>query len=398
MRAGFPPAPPAHGYNRGMKLSILNGIDEVDAGAWNAVSGTGNPFLRHEFLAALERNDCLGETHGWLPRHLTAVDDAGTLVGVVPMYIKDNSYGEFVFDWSWAEAYQRAGLPYYPKSVVAIPYTPTPGPRILVHPRADRDTVAAQLIELARAWSQSEGLSSLHWLFTDEQDTRQLRDQGFLMRLGCQFHWENRGYRDFDDYLETFNARKRKKVRRERRYVAEQGIDIRVLHGHEASDAQLRSLHDFYRITFEKKWGHPTLSEAFFREVARTMGDQLVFFLAEKQGEAVAGAICFRGDDTLYGRHWGCYQDYHSLHFEACYYRGIEYCIAHGLKVFQPGAQGEHKISRGFLPTPTWSAHWIADDRFRELIARFLDHETVAMHDYIDELHAHSPFREGAGA
>ncbi|WP_132972108.1 GNAT family N-acetyltransferase [Thiogranum longum] len=377
-----------------MRLEILNSIDTIPAARWNAVSGTGNPFLRHEFMLALERNGCVGEQHGWLPRHLAAFDNNNDLVGAVPMYLKDNSYGEFVFDWSWAEAYQRAGLSYYPKAVVAIPYTPTPGPRILVHPQADRDTIASALIELARNGSQSENLSSLHWLFTDKDDTERLRQQGFLIRLGCQFHWKNRGYRDFEAFLSSFSARKRKKVRRERRYVQEQHIDIITVHGHEATDLQLQTMHDFYRITFEKKWGHPTLTLDFFREIAQTMGEQLVFFIAEKQQTMVAGAICFRGNDTLYGRHWGCYEDYHSLHFEACYYQGIEYCIKHGLNVFQPGAQGEHKISRGFLPTPTWSAHWIADDRFRGLIADFLEHETSAMNEYIEELNQRSPFRE----
>ncbi len=381
-----------------MKLAILNGIDDITADQWNAVSGTGNPFLRHEFLAALERNDCVGEQHGWIPHHLAAFDDKGSLVGAVPMYLKDNSYGEFVFDGSWAEAYQRAGLSYYPKSVVAIPYTPTPGPRILVHPGACRKTVSTQLVELARSWSQHESLSSLHWLFTDETDTGLLAGQGFLLRLGCQFHWENRGYRDFDDYLSTFNARKRKKVRRERRYVQEQDIQLITVHGHEATERQLHTMYEFYRITFEKKWGYPTLTPAFFHEIAQTMGDQLVFFIAEQHRKTVAGAICFRGDDTLYGRHWGCYEDYHSLHFETCYYQGIEYCIRHGLALFQPGAQGEHKISRGFLPTPTWSAHWIANTEFRELIARFLDHETQAMREYMTELGRRSPFREDTAA
>ncbi len=377
-----------------MKLAILNGIDDITADQWNAVSGTGNPFLRYEFMAALEHNGCVGEQHGWIPHHLAAFDDKGALIGAVPMYLKDNSYGEFVFDGSWAEAYQRAGLPYYPKSVVAIPYTPTPGPRILVHPGACRKTVSTQLIELARSWSQSKALSSLHWLFTDETDTGLLAEQGFLLRLGCQFHWENKGYSDFDAYLSTFNARKRKKVHRERRYVQEQDIHIITVHGHEATERQLHTMYEFYRITFEKKWGYPTLTLAFFHEIAQTMGDQLVFFIAEKHHQMVAGAICFRGDDTLYGRHWGCYEDYHSLHFETCYYQGIEYCIQNGLSLFQPGAQGEHKISRGFLPTPTWSAHWIANAKFRELIARFLDHETQAMHEYMAELDQRSPFRE----
>lgn len=380
-----------------MELKVLTSIREVPGSAWNSVSGTANPFLRHEFLSALENNRCVGQNHGWLPRHLAAFEQ-DQLVGAVPMYLKDNSYGEFVFDWSWADAYQRAGLPYYPKSVVAVPYTPATGPRILTAPEACRDQIAPQLIELARAWSESENLSSLHWLFTNTDDTNRLKDQGLLMRLGCQFHWQNQGYRDFEDYLSRFNSRKRKKVRRERRYVEQAGIEMRVVHGHEASDLELAVMHEFYRTTFDKKWGHATLNLEFFREIATTMGDQLVLIIASKNSRIVAGAICLRSNDTLYGRHWGCYEEYHSLHFEACYYQGIDYCIEHGLTVFEPGAQGEHKISRGFMPTPTWSAHWIADPGFREIIRRFLDQETAGMFEYMEELSERSPFRQEVAA
>lgn len=380
-----------------MELKLLESIHDVPGSAWNRVSGTANPFLRHEFLKALENNRCVGENYGWLPHHLAAFE-RGQLVGAVPMYLKDNSYGEFVFDWSWADAYQRAGLSYYPKSVVAVPYTPATGPRILTAPDADKDQVAPQLIELARAWSENENLSSLHWLFTDTDDTRRLEEQGLLLRLGCQFHWQNRGYRDFEDYLSYFNSRKRKKVRRERRYVEQAGIDMRVVHGHEASEQELVVMYEFYRSTFDKKWGHATLNLEFFREIATTMGDQLVLIIASKNNRIVAGAICLRGDDTLYGRHWGCYEDYHSLHFEACYYQGIDYCINNGLAWFEPGAQGEHKISRGFMPTPTWSAHWIADPRFREIIQRYLAQETAGMQEYIKELTERSPFRQEAAA
>jgi predicted N-acyltransferase len=380
-----------------MELKLIESIHDIPSSAWNRVSGTANPFLRHEFLKALENNRCVGENYGWLPHHLTAFE-RGQLVGAVPMYLKDNSYGEFVFDWSWADAYQRAGLSYYPKSVVAVPYTPATGPRILTAPDADKDQVAPQLIELARAWSENENLSSLHWLFTDTDDTRRLEEQGLLLRLGCQFHWQNRGYRDFEDYLSYFNSRKRKKVRRERRYVEQAGIDMRVVHGHEASEKELVVMYEFYRSTFDKKWGHATLNLEFFREIATTMGDQLVLIMASKNNRIVAGAICLRGDDTLYGRHWGCYEDYHSLHFEACYYQGIDYCINNGLAWFEPGAQGEHKISRGFMPTPTWSAHWIADPRFREIIQRYLAQETAGMQEYIKELTERSPFRQEAAA
>ena len=382
------------GYNSPVELKIITSIDTLQAGQWNAVAGTSDPFLRFEFLAALERNGCTGEQFGWLPRHLVAFDDERRLVGAVPMYLKDNSYGEFVFDHSWADAYQRAGLAYYPKSVVAVPYTPATGPRILVGDTADSEAVATQLIQLAQEWSRSENLSSLHWLFTNKDDTQRLKDAGFLLRLGCQFHWHNEGYRDFEDYLSGFNSRKRKKVRRERRYVQEAGINIQIVHGHEATDHELETMHDFYRTTFENKWGQPTLSLGFFREIAGSMGKQLVFIIARDKQRMVAGAICFRSEDTLYGRHWGCYEDYHSLHFETCYYQGIDYCIDQGLKLFEPGAQGEHKISRGFLPTPTWSAHWIRHQGFRDIIARFLEQETDAMRDYMTELSARSPFRQ----
>ena len=376
-----------------MKLSIADSIDTVTAGQWNALSGTGNPFLRHEFLAALERNNCVGEHYGWQPRHLLAFDAAGQLAGAVPLYLKDNSYGEFVFDDAWADAYRRAGLAYFPKAVAAVPYTPASGPRILTAAGEQGDAVAAQLLQLAQEWSASENLSSLHWLFTDSTDTRRLEEAGLLLRLGCQFHWHNAGYRDFHDYLSGFSSRKRKKVRRERRYVQEAGIAISTVHGHQASAEELEVMHGFYHSTFEKKWGCATLSHGFFRELADSMGEQLVFIIARKDRRIVAGAICLRSDDTLYGRHWGCNEEYHSLHFEVCYYQGIDYCIEHGLSLFEPGAQGEHKISRGFLPTPTWSAHWIQHAGFRDIIARHLVRETEAMRDYMDELSERSPFR-----
>lgn len=376
-----------------MELRITTAIDAVEAEEWNQVAGTGYPFLRHEFLSALERHGAVGEQYGWLPRHLLARED-GRLIGAVPLYLKDNSYGEFVFDWAWADAYHRHGLSYYPKAVVAIPYTPATGPRLLVHPAADRARVAPALVGLARALVEQEGLSSLHWLFTDADDTALLREQGFMPRLGCQFHWHNRGYRDFEDFLARLNSRKRKQLRRERRHVREAGIELQLLHGHELSHEQWSVMHVFYRSTFEKKSGIPTLSQGFFEELGRTMGEQLVLVFAHHHGEPVAGAINFRGRDTLYGRHWGCREEFHSLHFEACYYQGIDYCIRNGLHAFEPGAQGEHKISRGFLPTATWSTHWIQDAGFRGAIGDFLRREQHGMRDYMETLAEQSPYRQ----
>lgn len=381
-----------------MELKITTTIDAVPAAQWNRVAGTDYPFLRHEFLAALERHDCVGERYGWLPRHLLAYDDQQRLIGAVALYLKDNSYGEFVFDWAWADAYQRNGLSYYPKAVVAAPYTPATGPRLLVDPTADRGQVAPALIQLAQSLAEQEGLSSLHWLFTNPDDTASLREQGFLLRMGCQFHWANDGYADFDDFLDRLTSRKRKKVRRERRYVRDAGIRIRIVHGHEASTRDWEIMHYFYRSTFEKKSGLPTLSLDFFQDISASMGEQLVLVFAYDGDRAVAGAINLRGADTLYGRHWGCLADYHSLHFEACYYQGIEYCIEQGLRRFEPGAQGEHKISRGFLPQATWSAHWVADAGFRQAIGDFLQREQRGMDDYMEVLTEQSPFRQEVSA
>lgn len=376
-----------------MQLRIVDNLNDIPTADWNALTDGRNPFLAHEFLSALEHHHCVGERYGWLPRHL-AVYDREKLVGAVPLYLKHNSYGELVFDWAWADAYQRAGLRYYPKAVVAIPYTPATGPRLLLHPDTDAEQVGDILIDGALELCRELQLSSLHWLFTDAADTARLQARGLLLRTDVQFHWHNRGYRDFQDFLDTFTAEKRKKLKRERRRVVEQDIELRVVHGHEASEDEWQIAHAFYASTFDRKSGMATLSLDFFREIGRTMGERVVLVFAYAGKQPVACAINLRGSDALYGRHWGCNEEFHSLHFEACYYQGIEYCIRHGLTLFEPGAQGEHKISRGFVPTATWSAHWIADERFRVVIADYVQREARAMSDYADELHEHVPYRK----
>lgn len=377
-----------------MTVRILESLAEVSAEQWNALSDGRFPFIRYEFLRAMEKHGAVGELYGWYPQYLV-IEEQGQLIAAAPMYIKDNSYGEFVFDWAWADAWHRAGLHYYPKLVVAIPYTPATGPRLLVRPDRDFETYASQLIDAATTHAQQSGMSSLHWLFTGERDTRQFQSNSrYLMRLGCQFHWHNADYRDFDDYLANFTQQKRKKIRRERRMVGEQGVEIEIRHGDEMEDRHWDIYHRFYRSTFERKSGIPTLSQGFFMEIGETMQRNVVVVMARHQGEYVAAAFNVRGSDTLYGRHWGCSHDFHSLHFEACYYQGLDYCIQHGLQRFEPGAQGEHKISRGFLPAPTWSAHWVAHDGFRDGLTRYLDHEREAINDYMDELHQHSPFKK----
>jgi predicted N-acyltransferase len=377
-----------------MQIRVSNRILDIPASDWNAVAGTDHPFTRHEFLAALERHDCVGEGFGWLPCHILAEDQPGLLAGAIPFYLKDNSYGEFVFDWAWADAYQRLGTVYYPKLVASIPYTPVTGARLLIRPDADRAAVTTALIHGMRQLREQYDASSIHCLFSDVPDTETLCAHGFMRRTSCHFHWHNASYSDFDDFLSRLSSRKRKKIRRERRHVQEAGLHMELLSGKQATEEQWRIMHGFYRTTFERKSGIPTLSLGFFLEISRTMGDQVILVFARHGGKAVAGAIMLRSSQALYGRHWGCLQDYHSLHFETCYYQGIEYCIEQGLTLFEPGAQGEHKISRGFLPTFTWSAHWIEDERFRGAIRRYLDEEHAWMIEYRNELLQTSPFRQ----
>ena len=377
-----------------IRTDTLQRITDVPSAEWNRVVGNTDPFLRHEFLAALERHHCVGERYGWLPHHIICRDTSNRLIGAVPCYLKDNSYGEFVFDWAWADAWQRAGKHYYPKLVSAIPYTPVTGSRLLIDADAPRELVIEALLKHAMSLLDHTGASSFHWLFTDDRDTDMLVRNGYLRRTGCNFHWRNPGYSSFDDFLADLSSRKRKKIRRERRHVRDAGISMKIVPGSDSTEAQWQIMHQFYCSTFNRKSGMATLSQGFFMEISETMGEQVLLVFAYHQGKPVAGAIMLRSDNALYGRHWGCNQDFHSLHFETCYYQGIEYCIEQGLTLFEPGAQGEHKISRGFLPTLTWSAHWIADQQFREAIDHYLQHEHELMLEYRDDMQKNSPFRE----
>lgn len=378
-----------------MEIRIETSLENVRPEEWDALGGHADPFLSHAFLVALERHDCVGQTFGWYPRHLLIRDDSGALIGAMPMYLKTNSYGELVFDWSWASAYERSGRRYYPKLVVGIPYTPITGKRLLAAAGSDTIAVKNALIQSAVQLAMESNLSSIHWLFLNADDRVRLEDNGMLLRRDCQYHWRNRDYADFQGFVADFSSRKRKKVNRERRRVQEQGIEIRTLHGDEIDRDGWAMFHRFYVDTFEKNAGIPTLTLPFFEEVGHSLGERIVMVVAEYAGRPVAAALNFRNDETLFGRYWGCDRDFHSLHFEACYYQGIDYCIEHGLESFEPGAQGEHKISRGFLPTTTWSAHWIGDEEFREVIDTFCRRERQFMAQRCRELLSWSPFREG---
>lgn len=379
-----------------MRIQTLHSLSEVSAIEWNALIPDRNPFLSHEFLSALERHGCVGEAQGWLPWHRLCRDSTGRLLAAAPLYLKFNSYGEFVFDWGWAEAYQRHGLAYYPKLVGAIPYTPVTSPRLLRVAGPVGEQAARLLVEAVVDEVRHRGWSSAHWLFPPPTELEWLRSQGFLPRLACQFHWRNQAYRDFQDFLDGFTSKRRKAIQRERRRVREAGVELRILSGPDLNPAQWRRVHGFYRATFQRLGGIATLTLPFFEEIAITLGERLVLVLALVQGQEIAVAISWRSADTLYGRHWGCREEsaVDGLHFEACYYQGLDYCIQQGLARFEPGAQGEHKVPRGFLPTLTQSAHWIAHPGFRRAISEFLAQETPAVQAYAQELLQHSPYHE----
>jgi hypothetical protein len=376
-----------------VRARLLGAIGEVDAAAWNALDRGGSPFLSHEFLAAAELSGSAVPETGWTPAHVLVETPRDGVVGALPLYLKTHSFGEFVFDFAWARAYERHGLPYYPKLVSGPPFTPATGRRFLVRPGCDRERVCTALLAAARELLRESGASSLHALFVDEADQRWLSDRGLLARKDCQFHWHNRSYATFDDFLGTFTAEKRKKARRERRRVAESGISFEWLAGAELNAPLLRTVFGFYADTFVRHGHAPYLNLEFFQRIARSLPTALEVALARRHGTPVACAICFRGTDTLYGRYWGADGAYHSLHFETCYYQGIERCIQEGLARFEPGTQGEHKLARGFTPVPTWSMHEIADPAFGRAIAAFLDREALAVDAYMRDAAGHVPYR-----
>ncbi len=382
--------------SRELKARVVASIDDLDRGEWNGLAGTDAPFLRHEFLAALEHTGCVGAAVGWTPSYVT-LSDARGLAAAAPAFIKSHSYGEFVFDFSWAQAYTRVRHRYYPKLTVAVPFTPATGGRLLVRPDLDGPRTRQSLIKAIEDHAAGAALSSAHVLFLEEADQAALESARWLARRDCQFHWTNRGYASFEAYLETFTAEKRKKARRERRRVGEAGIRFETRLGCELDARLLDVIFAFHRETFLRHGHEPYLTRAFFGEIARTLGERLMVKLAVRAGKPVAAAIFFWSPAALYGRYWGAEADFHSLHFEACYHQGIEFCIERGIRRFEPGTQGEHKVSRGFEPTITRSAHWITDPRFREAIREYLEREGQAIDAYAAEVQAHVPYRDRRG-
>lgn len=378
-----------------MVIAFTDDISNVSAEHWNQLAGDSNPFIQHDFLLALEQHDCL-KNWGWTPQHCLLYDDE-ILIGACPAYIKDNSYGEFVFDWAWADAYQRNGLDYYPKLVTTIPFTPAQGPRLLASKKhkdkagepIEPAVIKKGLIDALIAHAEKNDLSSAHFLFCEQDDITILSKHQLMLRFDYQFHWTNNNYQSFDDFLAVLTSKRRKNIKRERRKVAEENISIQTIQGELLNEEQWELLYAYYRVTFMRKSGTPTLTLDFFKAVAH----KIIAVFANHENSIVAAAICFKGKDKLYGRHWGCRDSYDNLHFEVCYYTGIDYCINNQLKIFEPGAQGEHKIWRGFLPTKTQSAHWIAHDGFKAAIQDFLQHEAKAMENHGKLLLESSPFK-----
>lgn len=368
-------------------------IADIPAAEWDACNGTGAPFTSHAFLRILEESGSVGDGTGWAPQHLVVRDAEGGLIACAPMYLKSHSYGEYVFDHSWANAWQQAGGRYYPKLQVAIPFTPVTGRRLLLTPGAPDGTAELMMAALAKVTGDNR-LSSAHVTFPTKAEFDAFGQAGWLQRTGVQFHWTNRGYGSFDDFLATFSSRKRKAVKKERREVAESGLELLTLTGPDLKAEHWDAFYAFYIATSDRKWGSPYLTRDFFHRLGSEMADQVVLVMARDGGRWVAGALNLLGADTLYGRNWGGIGEYPYLHFEACYYRAIDFAIERGLTTVEAGAQGHHKIQRGYLPVPTYSAHWIPDPGFRRAVADFLRRERAAMEEEIALLSEESPYRK----
>ena len=369
-------------------VHISTDLSDFTPDEWNALSSHSHPFTQYQFLHALEQYGCCNQ-YGWYPNHIALRNQQGTLCAAMPAYLKTNNYGEFVFDRSWEQSYMSQGINYYPKIVIAIPYTPVTGERLLCSQNKYKPLLIAATVQLTK----QQDCSGAHCLFFPDEDKGYFEQASFAFRLGCQYHWHNNGYHTFGDFLGTLRSKKRKMIQRERRLVREQKIKSELLHGPEISTQQWQKIHELYRRTFETKSGVPTLSRAFFESISRNMPQNLVVAIAQLDNQIIACAINFRSNDTLYGRYWGAEHYYDCLHFESCYYLGIDYCIRHGLKRFESGAQGEHKISRGFLPVETWSAHWLQHSSFMQAATHFCLYEKNAVAEYIKDCHSCSPYR-----
>ena len=374
-----------------MSVDCLRSIADVDAREWNALTLGCAPLLRHEFLSAAEQSGSADVHSGWRPRHLVMRDNDG-LRAALPLYEKNHSWGEFVFDWAWANAYARAGIEYYPKLISAVPFTPATTRKLLLRDPND-EAAARELLAAAIDVATDNDCSSLHLHFVDESEVGLLDSAGFSPRKDCQFHWHNEGYTDFDAFLARLSSRKRKNARRDRRHVAEAGVRFRHYRGNEIDTRLWQTVYRLISLTFLRRGSMPYFTAAFFEQLAAQLPDALLVVIAERDSRPIAAAVFIVGDDVLYGRYWGAEYDVNALHFETCYFQGIEFCIENGLRRFEPGTQGEHKVSRGFLPVATWSAHWLAHPQFLAAIDDYVREEAVHVDRYMHAVDSHSPYR-----
>ena len=384
-----------------MRVERLSSIEQVDKAAWRALEPPDFPFFDFEFLHALERSGSIGRASGWLPVYLVC-KDRGRILGALCLYLKTNSYGEYIFDWAWAQAYREHGLSYYPKLVAAVPFTPATGPKLLVRPdvgKAERVAVMRALLDAARGLGEEWRVSSSHALFLPEEELGEFAGRGFAVRHSLQFHWRNRRYDTFTDYLDAMVSKRRRQIARERRQLDGEGLRIERLSGKALGSEHASIMYRFYLSTLDRKWGSPYLTEAFFAEVFRTMGDRILLVLARDdsfssgQGQPVAGALNFFKGHTLYGRYWGAGREVRNLHFELCYYQEIEFAIERRLKLFEAGAQGDHKLARGFLPSLTYSAHEIRHSEFRRAIEEYIASEKEMLAEDMAAYNAHDPYK-----
>lgn len=374
------------------RTQIVSSLSEIGRDAWDSLAASQeqfNPFLSFAFLDALHESGSASAKAGWQPQYLLLFD-GDRLEAAMPLYVKSHSYGEYVFDWAWADAYRRNGLPYYPKLLSAIPFTPVSGSRLM----ARTPEAAAALVQALLEVQQANDFSSTHVLFPPEEQAHVLEKAGFMLRSGVQFHWLNHGYRDFEEFLSTLDRKKRKNIRAERRKVAEAGVSFRHIRGADATDADWRFFKRCYDHTYAEHYSTPYLNLDFFRRIGAGMPQNILLVQAEHEGRPIASSLLIHDDSTLYGRYWGCIEHLPCLHFETAYYQPLEFCIANRIACFEGGAQGEHKMARGFLPQKTWSAHWLAHPAFADAIARFLAQEADGIDAYIDELNEHNPFRQ----
>ena len=379
-----------------MRVELFSGIESLDPGAWRSVEPSDFPFFDFEFLRALECSGSVGPGSGWSPAYLVCMD-GGRILGALCVYLKTDSYGEYIFDWEWARAYERHGLPYYPKLVSAVPFTPATGPKLLVHAQADSATqerVRRCLLDAAEDLGDEYGVSSSHALFLPEDEISEFSGHGYVVRHSLQFHWHNRGYDAFSGYLDALSGKRRRQVSRERRQLGDEELTIERLTGDALHPEYGALMHQFYLATLDGKWGVPYLSQTFFEEVFRTMRDRILFVLARDcAGYPAAGALFFFKGHSLFGRHWGASRHWRNLHFELCYYQGIDYAIEKGFQLFEAGAQGEHKLARGFLPSLIYSAHQIRDPAFRRPIAEYIDAEKALIAGSMEDYILHNPYK-----